>query len=74
MRIKGQDVAEDTRECTPEEAPDPLVNKPASFCGLIFQAGHDSSKDVEMAGVVALMRVRSALIANSTQGIVGFDA
>ena len=74
MGIKVQKIAEDARECAPEEAPAPLLNKMASIRGPVLHAGHDVGKEVEVARVVTLMQVRSALIANNTQGIVGPNA
>ena len=58
----------------PEKTPASLFNELMSPRGLILQVDHDFGEEVEVAGMVILVRVRGALLANDAQGSVGPDS
>ena len=74
MGIAVEEVAEDTRECTPKKTPTPLHNNLLSPHDLILQAGHGADEEVEVACLVIFMRVRSALVADGAQGKGSHDS
>ena len=63
VRVKVEEGTEDSRECTPEKAPASLFVKLASPRRPVFQAGHDFSEEVEVAGVIILVWAGYALFA-----------
>ena len=54
----------------PKKTLAPLPNKLASPRGPIIQAGHNVDEEVEVAGIVILVQMRSSLVTDGAQGAV----
>ena len=71
VRIGVQKMAEDARECAPEEAPALFVHKLAGPLSSVLQARPDVGEEAKMADIVLGVRVGSVLIADGTERLIG---
>ena len=64
-------MAEDTGECTPEQAAAPLLDKLTSSLRVVLQTHHHISEESDMTGIVGHVRMWGVRLTDISQGRVG---